>query len=274
MIKTFFQYLILLNLFSLNVFSQKNNVESGDPNDLDQKFVPDKNSILNSVNSASSSSSNKDVAVKNIVKFNLTLLGRGIAPFFWEHPFGKVASFEVGLGLCFNRDFIQNLMAGVVADAFDNGTESKYLTLNKILINSTNASGPSVFLSGGIKLYYNDDAPDGSYFSFNMRYYTNNLALNPPEGTQLIGNSSLSVRNLSFNAIYGYQLIGGGKNISVINDFYFGIGIRRTGYDGVTNFSGTNAITGAYQTIWTPDGTTQSSLAPVFLFGYCLGFGF
>jgi hypothetical protein len=274
--KTYLQYLIFICLFSINTFSQKKDVQLGDPNDLDQKYVPDKNSVLNSVNSVSNSSGNRDIAVKNIIKFNLTLLGRGAATVFWEHPFGKVVSLEGGLGLCFNRDFMQSVFAGAFADAFsNNGTYTKYLPLNKILTSSIYAGTPSVFVSGGVKLYFADDAPEGSYFSFNIRYYANNLQLTPPEGsnTQLIGNSSVSVRNLSFNVIYGYQVVSGGKNVSFVNDFYFGFGMRRTGFDGVTTYSGTNN-NGGFQTTWAPDGTTQSSLAPVFLFGYSLGFGF
>jgi hypothetical protein len=282
MIKSYFKFLFFICLFSINAYSQKKDVQSGDPNDLDQKFIPDKNSILNSTNSSSTSSrgGGRIDPVKNIFKFNLALLGRSTASIFYEHPFGKVVSVEAGLGLCYNRDFMQNVFSGVSEDAFDISSTSKYLPLSTILTNSIYSGSHSVFLSGAVKLYVTDDAPEGGYISFNMRYYSNSLLLNATDNA-LINNGSpatstdVTVRNLGFNIVYGYQFVGSGKNVSVVNDFYIGFGMRRSAYDGITTNTGiVNPNTGSYQTLWVPDGSTQTSLAPVFLIGYCLGFGF
>ena len=273
--KIYSLFLLFIFLHSISIYSQKKDVQTGDPNDLDQKFVPDKSSILNSVNSTSTSSGHREGSVKNIIKFNLALLGRGTAAVFWEHPFGKVVSVEGGLGLCFDKDYMQGVFAGAFADAFDNGNNtSKYVPLSTLLNGATFAGGPNAYLSGAVKLYFTDDAPEGSYFSFNMRYYTNNLQVNPTNSPLLQGSSDITVKNLGFNALFGYQFIGGGKNVSLVNDFYFGFGLRRTAYDGIQVFSGVSPLTGGSQTTWTPDGTTQTNLAPVFLIGYSLGFGF
>lgn len=276
MIKSYLKFLLFICLFSIQAYSQKKDIQSGDPNDLDQKYIPDKNSILNSVNSSSSSSrGGRTELVKNIFKINLALLGRSAATVFWEHPFGKVVSVEAGLGLCYNRDYMQSVFSGAFADAFAGGTSTtqRYVTLPTMLTSSTYVGGPSIFLSGGVKLYFSDDAPEGSYFQFNMRYYANNLQLNEQGSATINGNSGFTVKNLGFNIIYGYQVIGGGKNVCLVNDFYMGFGLRKTSYDGFTIATGTNNF-GSLQTYWIPDGTTQSALAPVFLIGYCLGFGF
>jgi hypothetical protein len=273
--KNFFKYLLFICLFGTQVFAQKQVTQTGDPNDLDERFVPDKNSTLNSSNDSKASSNNSDATLKNVIKFNLALLGRSTAAFSWEHPFGKIVSVEASLGVCFAQDYLQKTFSEV-ADAFNLNQGSKYVSLTNLLSNST-YSGPSPFLAAGLKLYFSDDAPEGSYVHINMRYSTNNLTYAPNidyNSGIVSGSSDLTLKNLGFNFMYGYQLVSGNKKVSFIQDFYAGFGLRRTGYTGFQSTQQTNPNTGNYQTIYIADGTTQAVISPVFLIGYCLGFGF
>jgi hypothetical protein len=277
MIKIFFKFLlVIICLFNINLYSQNQGTQPGDPNDLDQAFVPDKNSVLNSVGTyASSSANNQTAALKNMIMFSPTLLGRSIASFTYERVLGNTVALEGGLGLCFARDYMQYVFASVASDAFaDNNVNQKYISLSNIMTNSTSTGGPSLFLTAGIKFYFSEIAPEGSYFQVNMRYYSNTLQYTPEDDNniQFVGNSTVSVKNLNFNLIYGYQ-IESGKNSNFIQNLYFGFGIRKLSYNGISMETGTNA-SGNTQTYYVADGSTQTSIAPTFIMGYSLGFGF
>jgi hypothetical protein len=275
MIKISFKFLLLICLFNAHLIcSQNQGTQAGEPNDLDQAFVPDKNSVLNSVGSyASNTSSGPNAVLKNIIKVTPTLLGRSIAAVTWEHTFGKTMSLEGSIGASYGRDYIQAAFAGVENDAFSgNSGTQKYVPLSTILSNASNVGGATLFVSGGVKFYFTDIAPEGSYFQFNVRYYSNNLQYTPDNGsTPVVGNSTVSVRNLGLNIIYGYQIVSG-RNSNFVQDLYFGFGLRRTAYDGFSIQTTSNTY--GTQTVYVSDGSTQTSLGPTFLLGYALGFGF
>lgn len=276
--KNYFKILLFICLLASSVYAQNRanpGLQTGDPNDLDEKYIPEKNSILNSANNSKTTSGNSiQPDIKNVFKFNLALLGRSTAAVFWEHPFGKLLSLETGLGVCFAQDYMQKTFSEV-SDGFTTNDNSGHLKLHDVLSSSTYAS-PSPFLSAGLKLYFTDDAPDGSYVNFNLRYSTNNLTYVPNNENGFVaisGSPDVTVKNLGFNFVYGYQLLSGTGKAAFIQDFYAGFGIKHTGFTGFASQNYYNAALGQYQTVYFSDGSTQSVLAPVFLIGYSLGFG-
>ncbi len=277
--KTISKTLIFICFFITQVYAQQQTnqgVQTGDPNELDEKFVPDKNSILNSANNSKTTSSDySQPTVKNIIKFNLALLGRSTFAIAYEHPFGNLLSVEGALGVCFGQDYMLKSFAQV-GDAFNTHDVSNQVKLSDLLSNSSYSGSPSPFLSAGLKLYFSDEAPEGSYVHFNMRYSTNNLTYtpNPYNGGYLAGNSDLTIKNLGFNLIYGYQIVVGSGKGGFVQDLYAGFGIRHTGYTAFNISSYTNTTTGNYQQVYSSDGTTRSVIQPILVIGYCLGFGF
>ena len=269
--KTVLPFLILFYLLPLYAYTQKQDIPVGDPNDLDFRFVPDKSSILNSSHSSAfGSSESSNVSLKNVFKFNLLLVGRSVAAFSWEHPFGKIVSLEGSMGLCYGQDILQKTFSAA-SSGFSQTQSSQYVGLNTLLTNSTFAGSPNLFLSGGPKFYFSDDAPKGSYFQLNIRYYSNGLNLTSSD-VQIIGSSNYSVRNLSLNFIYGYQIVSGSSSKAhLVQDLNIGFGFIHTSYNGVT--TGTNTSNYGTFSYWMQDGTRQSFSAPVFVFSYCLGFG-
>jgi hypothetical protein len=276
MIKNSLKHLLFICLLSTQVFAQKEGTQSGDPNDLDFKFIPDKNSILNSAkDSKTSSDKYSERNVKNIIKYNFALLGRSTVAFAWEHAFGDLMSVEAGLGVCVGQDYMQKTFAPVVADVFYSNSNS--VKLSDLLSNSVYSS-PSLFLSAGTKLYFTNDAPYGSYVHFNIRYSTNNLTYMPNNNNLnnnilLVGSPDVTIKNLGFNVIYGFQIISGNSKASVTHDFYAGFGIRRSTYNDFIMTSTTNS-NGNYQEEYINSGNTRSIIEPVVLIGYCLGLGF
>ncbi len=258
------------------LYAQKQTTQTGDPNDLDERFVPDKNSILNSANDSKNVGDKSYKNAKNAVKFNLALLGRSTVAFEWEHAFGDIVAIQAGLGICVGQDLIQKNLAGEIADAFDLGTgNGNYVKLSEIFANSE-FSAPSPYLSVGLKLYFSGDAPEGGYVHFNMRYSTNNLSYvqNPQNNNNavFVGNTDITIKNLGFNLIYGYQVVSGSGKYSFVNDFYAGFGIRSSTYNAL-NITQVNNPGGSYQTEYINNGTMRTSILPVILIGYSLGFG-
>ncbi|MFI5142010.1 MAG: hypothetical protein ACHQII_06605, partial [Bacteroidia bacterium] len=141
MIKNSFKFLLFACLFSIQLFAQVQKPGTpvgGDPNDLDEKFLPDKNSILNSSYTSKSSTGNsRESSVHNLVKFNLGLLARSTAAFSWEHPFGKLVSVEGSLGLTYGQDFCQKTFSEVFDGLSSN--QSNHVTLYNLLRNATYA---------------------------------------------------------------------------------------------------------------------------------------
>jgi hypothetical protein len=275
MIKTSFKFLLFACLFSIQILAQvpkPGTYVGGDPNDLDEKFLPDKNSILNSSNNSKTNTGNsRESSIHNVIKFNLGLLARSTAAFEWEHPFGKMVSVQGSLGLTYGQDFCQKTFSAL----FDLGSsQGSRVSLNQLLTNATFASS-TAFFGVGAKAYFSADAPEGGYFHFNIRYSGNNLIYNPNVNgnTSVIvsGSPDLSVRNLGFNFIYGYQIVSGNKNVSFVQDLFVGFGFRKTSYTSFQKTQSNNP--NQFQTVYMADGATLSAIQPVFMLGYCLGFG-
>lgn len=272
--KNSFKCLLFICLLCTQVYAQKTTIQPGDPNDLDERFVPDKNSVLNSAHDSKTSSDKYGItSVHNVIKFNLGLLARSTAAFEWEHPFGKIVSVQGALGVTFGQDYCQRVFSEVVEGLGNN--QDKYIQEYQLLSNSTYAA-PTIFVGAGAKFYYSDDAPEGGYFHFNIRYSGNNLTYDPNANgnTNAIvsGSPDVSVRNLAFNFIYGYQIVSGTSHVSFVQDLFVGFGFRKTSYTGFQITSSNNSQ-GYQQTVYYADGSTISHIQPVFVFGYCLGVG-
>jgi hypothetical protein len=270
MAKLYLRATLLFCSLSLGLFSQEQDSPIGLPNDLDRLYVPGKNSILNSSYSISTAS-HESTPVKNIVKFNLTLLTRSTFAFFWEHPITKLTSFEAGLGATYGMDYMQKTFSEVTED-FGGANNNGSLKLYTLLQNSSYSGSPGPFVSGGMKIYYSDDAPEGSYISFNIRYSKYNLTYDQNNGTAIGGSPDYSVKNLCFNLTSGHQFISKslGKG-SFVQDLYMSVGLRKVTYGGFTLPSSNSSYN---QNTYVNSGLDITQMQPVILLGYTLGLGF
>lgn len=274
MMRSYIRAALIFSFLSLGLFAQEPTEPVGMPNDLDQQYVPGKNSILNSANTNlnAASRSYESSPVKNVIKFNALLLARSTASVFWEHKISSAFSVEGGLGVCYGVDYMQKMFAEM-GDAFGGNSNYNKVKLNTLLQNSTYSGSPGPFLSLGAKFYFSYDAPDGPYFSFNLRYAKYNMMYNtdPNNGAVIIGDPNFDVKNFGFNIIYGYQIVSnsGGK-ASFVQDLFMGFGVKKTSYTGFYYPSnGSNNQPG-----YVNSGTDISQVQPAVILGYTLGFGF
>ncbi len=274
MLKLHIGAILVFGFLGLHLFSQEPGTPIGLPNDLDQQYVPDKNSILNSVNNSTASSGGSESSIiKNVIKFNVSLLSRSTAAFFWEHSVSKAISLEGGVGGCFGVDYMQKMFSEL-GDGYGGNNNNNKLMLSKLLQNSTYAGSPSPFLSAGARFYFANDAPEGAYFSFSVRYASYNMTYNQDANNGMVvsGDPNFFVKNLGFNFLYGFQSSSDSwSRGGFVQDVFMGISIRKTSYTGFY-FPSSNSSGG--QPITLNRGADISQIQPVFLMGYSIGFGY
>lgn len=246
----------------------------GTPNELDNQYVPDKNSIFNSDAKGGEEGVSSAIDVKNIIKLNATMLPRGIFALYYQKGITDQISLEGGLGACFNKDRVFGFVSGI-SDGFSGN--SQVVELNTIM-RYGELKGTSLFYSLSFRVswdsYYDNVTP---YFSLNTRYYTNKLLLSQINDYQtdferLDGTPEVIIRNTSFNIIYGYQYITDGK-IRTTHDYYFGLGMRNTSFDEFISTRITPSSGDDY-TLYSKTSDRLKVFAPSFIVGYAFGIGF
>lgn len=261
--------------------SLKAQEQPGLPNDLDKQFVPDKNSVFNSDAKTKSAKNDNslNVGVKNDIKFNIGMIPRSIAAFYYERTFTDQISLMGGLGVCYNKDRILGISAGI-GDEFSSSSVNR-LSVSTIFKYST-LEHPSLFGSFSFRVHWDSyyDWDWNPYFELNVRTYTNNLKIGQIDqgnGEIISGNSSTKVRYTAFNLIYGVQYYTDGK-IHTTHDFYWGLGLRSLSYDTFVQSQNTTTSTVyPYNTInaytYTRSSTRVKQFSPVFIMGYAFGIG-
>ncbi|MEO8760782.1 MAG: hypothetical protein ABI388_06060 [Bacteroidia bacterium] len=289
-------FFILLLSSSSFVFSQNHtpNEATGLPNDLDSKYTPDKNSLLNASSDVYNPGSNNPDAttIKNVVTFDIVNLGRSQATFYYERALHKMLSAQVGIGTTFAKDQIQQTFIPVGITLFANNNNLNYnnngnssLSLTDILKNSAN-NKLGIFLAASLKIYVAGKAPKGVFFQVGTTYAVSNLQLtdNNSSGYSVINSNgtvyttsspaNIIVKNLNFNFNWGYQFIVGVGKVKFVNTVYAGIGLKKITY---TNVGEGNSIynnnTGNYSYSYIIDGSQRTIIVPSMIFGFSIGLG-
>lgn len=271
-------FFFLFFLSSLCAFSQENPLEK---NEQDKLYTPDKNSIFNNTKDGSSEGKREggEMDINNSVKFNVSLLTRGIAGFFWERKIGTSnVTFQPGLGWCFGKDFFMR-----VGDAFSkeisessSGNSASFYVLYDV----GTVANITPFLSGSIRFYtgnyyaYSETFQSG-YFEISTRFNTSTLMIkvnapNSYDNYYFPETSTAYIRSFSFLAIYGTEFCTEGK-IKTTHEFYFGAGARTISY---TKYSMEDRIIN-FQTVtaYVKSAGRVQSIFPAFVIGYAFGFG-
>lgn len=248
----------------------------GAPNELDNQFVPDKNSVFNSEGNAGEAKDDDSYSdINNIIKFNIGLLARSIAAFQYERRISDQITLEAGLGTCYNRDYVLS----VSSEIFGFRRSNNEIGVSE-LMTSSDFGGKSLYSSFSFRLrydsYYWESEP---YFEINTRYYSNKFDITPivneynssyNGASILVGTSDITVRNTCINLIYGIQIVTDGK-IATTHDFYTGFGMRSLSFNKVIRDYDSNN-TGIYT--YTNTSERVKGMGFSFVCGYAFGFGF
>lgn len=253
------------------------------PNELDNLYTPDKNSLFNSNSSTGSSGSSGGSSDMTLAfKFNPGFLIRNTAAVFTQYWLSDGIGLEGGLGYCYNKD---NLMSLVSYSDMTLKETSSSLSLGEILERGNYSSGPNIFTSLSTRFYWSNYYNDNNYyFEIGTRYYNNTITI-PPSSSDpnsssydynvIKGNPRLSVRSWVFNMNYGLQFTTDGS-VRTVHDFYLGFGVRSTSYNifdmeerVVNNYGYSTSEYVHEKTV-----SRESVLVPVVLLGYVFGLGF
>ena len=214
--------------------------------------------------------------IKSCIKFEPTLLFRGVFAFGYEREVIHNLTLQGTAGFSIDKDFVQ--VSNVIPIETD-GTATNEVSINNILSNGR--SGKSgYYFSGDAKIYFSNDIFNDGYFGAKLTHYMYNLnykagttlnqRLNYSSSNAYIPNEiNMNVYNTSFSIFGGVQFATKGT-IKTTHDLYLGVGLNLLSYKkfilepSLQSGNPPNAILGA--------GTTDKT---VFVsFGYAVGIGF
>jgi hypothetical protein len=275
---------ILFWCVSVHTFAQVKVVEPGKPNELDKKFVPGGNSVLNPTGSANTSSSdnggeNSAPDFKNVIKNNCALWPRGIAAFGYERFLTDEISLEAMIGVAYNKDPIFSTIGSAV-DISDN--QSSAISLYE-MYRYGKKNGTSIYFSGSVKFhfsgwsYWNDN---NSYIELGMRTYGNKLDVtllknnyNANNPGSFVGATDIKVKQNNYYVNFGYRFTTDGA-VKTSHELYMGLGWRNLNYDAIRYNEYVDPITNNTTYNYQKSSEKASFSSPLFIMGYILGFGF
>ena len=279
--RTILLFILFFVLFAVTACMQNASAQS---NDLDKQYTPDKNSVFNNKSSASSGKGEEDISdINNAFKFNIGLLIRSTAAFFWERKISSGITIQPGLGVCYSKDKLM----GILGEDFNITPSTSSVPLASLIAQGT-STGTNLFLSCAFRFYfsnyYGNEIFQSGYFEMNGRYspmelkiYSNmNSTSSNYNSYKIADDPRINLHIFSFYTIYGYQFCTAGK-IKTTHDFYCGVGIRSIGFDAFQ--STTRNVYDQYgnltqETVHVKSGARESALLPSFVLGYAFGFGF
>ncbi len=270
-VKLFFISLLLSSV--VNSFAQK---DKADPNELDNLYVPPKNSIFNQGDGSTKSSTSDD---NNAIKFNPILITRSIGAIFYERWIIEGISVQGGLGVCLGKDIMMS--AGSMVDLNFTENSASSLSIADIMELGKFNSGGDPFISLAFRFFWGGYYDLNNYFELGFRNYVNNLKVSGDvaeySDKQISGGSQyVTVKNSNFLMTYGYQAITGGK-VGTVHDFYIGFGLRNTSFDSFKSEEVTKTDSwGNQYTVYEhkKTGVRERILAPAMVIGYAFGFLF
>ena len=300
---------LILGILALPViiYAQQND-QKLPTNELDQQYIPNKNSILNSGKDGLESSKNRDdISIKNAIQFNPGLLIRKQFALFYERGLNSNISLQAGLGTVFGIDPIMAVVSQVDINTSNTpsagvGGNSNVINLSQILQSASIQQGANPFISVNFKFYTGtyggiwsnfgygnnrtnySEAFEGGYFQLGIRFYSMNVIMdaqtfnNTNSDYYLATNTSVNVRSTYYTMTYGRQITTSGK-LKTTHDFYAGAGVRVSSYDGFDTRTETVQTGNIYNPTATENvlfksSTRQGGYFFAFLFGYVFGFGF
>lgn len=226
---------------------------------ISQEDKSTKITIFKPGSNAPSTASDEPLKKEDIhcIKWNYSLLGRGVFLMNYEQKFHKYFSAEVGLGLTY-RDYIFEMTHDYYSNTDANNAKFGFA------------------LEGGIRLYPKKfDNFEGFFVSPIISYRTYSVSFNPSAnssstyGTPAYSGSSFkpgyNLLDFQFKIGYSYESLW---DDDLLGEFYVGVALRKATmrYYGET----TNSATGAYQYI----KTTQDITVPQFIIGLKFGVPF
>jgi hypothetical protein len=254
-------FIFCLLFVAINTYSQVDY-----PGSLDEKNTP----LVKSKGDIG----NKDLsvlAVKSCIKFEPTLLFRGIFALAYERQVIHNLTLQGTAGLAIDKDFIQ--VSNVVPIETDPRPENE-VALEDILSNGRGGK-TGYYVSGDAKIYFSNDIFNDGYFGFRLSnsmysltyragtYFNYNYPVKP--SAYMLNDINSRIFNTSFSVIGGAQFATHGT-IKTTHDLYIGIGLNLISYkrfmlDKVTNR--TNVT----------EGSKALGKTVYFSFGYAIGIG-
>lgn len=253
--------LLFFLCFPFFIYSQQTNPGI---NPLDEKYTPPYNPKNSPQAPAPSSFS------RNIVKFNPFLLTRSIAAVHYETKLYENLFVQGGLGITYNKDYIQSVFGAAFAD-------DRYNSLG-VITNNGEKGNKGSYISLELRLYFDNDAPNGGYVSAAYRGYNYHMIINPVNSyninTNFLSRADFKIKNnaLSFN--FGYQLVTEGK-VASTHDFFMGMGFRKLVYNAIEEVQlNSNSQYGYSSSYYRKSATTIEDMGFLILVGYSFGIGF
>ncbi|MES2679633.1 MAG: hypothetical protein V4635_07095 [Bacteroidota bacterium] len=211
------------------------------------------------------------LAIKSCIKFEPTLLFRGIFAFAYEWQLVHNLTLQGTAGIAFDKDFIQ---VGNVVPIETNTRPENEVALEDILTNGRGGK-TGYYVSGDAKIYFSNDIFNDGYvgfrisnsmYSLNYRagsYFNYNYPVKP--SAYIINDINTRIFNTSFSIIGGAQFATRGT-IKTTHDFFIGLGLNVISYkrfmiDKVANR--TNVV----------EGAKALGKTVYFSFGYAIGIG-
>jgi hypothetical protein len=195
-------------------------------NPLDNSYSPPKGSIFD-LKKGKNSSIRKGVVLdrKNILGFNVGVLGRSIAAISYERILTSSFGISMNLGFNFAQDYIR-----VFSKGYREVGSSDY-TSNRARYQNYYSYGSSEevfnpFIQFKFKYYFDQDPLDGPYISVLYRNYYNNMVYGGSSSNSLdfVGPKyKVSINNVAL--IFGQCWSGSGN---LIHDLYYGVGYSRS----------------------------------------------
>jgi TonB family protein len=209
---------------------------------------------------------------KNCVKWNWSILDRGVFLMDYEFYAQKYLTIELGAGLTY-RDFLFELTNGVDETSSDNNSNSNQSSGVQLIPVSYSQEGtpsPKYAIEGGLRYYpHGFDNFEGIYLEGTLSYrdYSFPNAPELQEGQSMVPGYSMFDTQFKF----GYQYVGWYTDL--VTDFYFGFGIRSATLNYYeTEYITNNSGLGGNSVSTVPASKSVTLVQP--LFGFKLGLAF
>jgi hypothetical protein len=261
---------MLYSCFSLIMFVSKAQVDY--PDSKDDKNTP-KIKYKGEIG-------DKDLAslpIKACIKFEPSLLFRGIFAFGYEREIVHNLTLQGTAGISIDKDFCQT--SNVIPIEIDR-TAANEVSIGNILSNGQSGK-TGYYISGDAKIYFSNDIFNDGYFGAKLTHYMYNLTyragttLNQRLSSYNTANAyipndiNMNVYNSSFSIFGGVQFSTKGT-IKTTHDFYLGIGLNLISYKKF--ILETSSQVGSPPNVILGTATTGKT---VFIsFGYAVGIGF
>ncbi len=257
-------------IFALLILSGSLFTFGQNPNPLDEKYQPPKNSIFNS-NGKSDFSSSKTISERksNSLSFLFTDLARYDLRFEYERKINETYSATGGFGFSLGVDIIErSLNFYEIASEIHSSSEGKFLT--DLYRSGMKKSGYNFAI--GLRRYYREESSYSSYMSMMWKMTRDNYRM-PDDGYYSPTSLDFGVNLHYFTFMIGTSLRSGSGKYLFVNDFSYGFGLKYSVYDQFKETPKPVDLQTSSQDTWyqKQEGFNLNLLTPVILFRYEIG---